>query len=369
VNAENTRTDEALDLRCGELVEVRSEGEILATLDANGELDGLSFMPEMLRFCGSRLRVFRRADKTCDTITGQNLGRRMRRCVHLEGARCDGSGHGGCQAACLIFWNEAWLKRVEPRRGALLWRLVVGSGPRSAARAASCTIGALQTLTVREDPASSADPTYRCQATRLIAATSPLAWWEPGQYLRDWLSGNVSLVFLLRAMLFRVLSRLVRMGRGYRLKRTLYNGLARLFGEVPWPYDGGTLSGRTPREFLHLQPGELVEVKSLAEIRATLNGRMNRGLSFAPEMARYCGGTYRVRARAEKIIDEKSGRMIRLDNDCIILEDVICQSECSSHRLFCPRSIFPYWREIWLRRVAEGPDSREAATRGGSTSR
>ena len=33
----------------GEVVEVRSPEEILATLDENGELDGLPFMPEMLR--------------------------------------------------------------------------------------------------------------------------------------------------------------------------------------------------------------------------------------------------------------------------------------------------------------------------------
>jgi hypothetical protein len=42
--------EETLNLRCGELVEVRSEEEILATLDANGDREGLPFMPEMLRY-------------------------------------------------------------------------------------------------------------------------------------------------------------------------------------------------------------------------------------------------------------------------------------------------------------------------------
>lgn len=46
-----------LNLRVGELVEVRSEAEILATLDENGELENLPFMPEMLQFCGQRFRV------------------------------------------------------------------------------------------------------------------------------------------------------------------------------------------------------------------------------------------------------------------------------------------------------------------------
>ena len=36
---------------------------------------------------------------------------RMRNAVHLE-ERCDGQAHGGCQAGCLVYWKEAWLKRV-----------------------------------------------------------------------------------------------------------------------------------------------------------------------------------------------------------------------------------------------------------------
>ena len=37
---------------------------------------------------------------------------RMRNAVHLEGLRCDGQAHGGCQAGCLLYWKEAWLRRV-----------------------------------------------------------------------------------------------------------------------------------------------------------------------------------------------------------------------------------------------------------------
>ena len=100
------------------MVEVRSEEEILRTLDADGKLDGLPFMPEMLGFCGRRYRVRARAHKACDTIDWQQF-RRMDSAVHLENLRCDGSAHGGCQAGCLIYWKEAWLRPVEPggRRG------------------------------------------------------------------------------------------------------------------------------------------------------------------------------------------------------------------------------------------------------------
>jgi hypothetical protein len=37
-----------LDLKVGDVVEVRSAAEILATLDENGALDSMPFMPEML---------------------------------------------------------------------------------------------------------------------------------------------------------------------------------------------------------------------------------------------------------------------------------------------------------------------------------
>src|SRR5262245_37605705 len=46
-----------LRLRPGDLVEVRAPEEILQTLDTEGTLDQLPFMPEMLRFCGRRFQV------------------------------------------------------------------------------------------------------------------------------------------------------------------------------------------------------------------------------------------------------------------------------------------------------------------------
>ena len=47
----------ARGLCVGDLVEVRSADEIIATLDERGELENLPFMPEMLKFCGQRLTV------------------------------------------------------------------------------------------------------------------------------------------------------------------------------------------------------------------------------------------------------------------------------------------------------------------------
>src|SRR5262245_30796682 len=90
----------------GELVRVRSREEILRTLDAAGDRASLPFMPEMLQFAGREMRVYARADKTCNTVdlTGTTL--QLSNTVHLVGARCDGSAHGGCHAGCLLFWRE-----------------------------------------------------------------------------------------------------------------------------------------------------------------------------------------------------------------------------------------------------------------------
>ena len=63
-------------LAAGDWVEVRSKEEILATLDANGRLDNLPFMPEMFEYCGRRFRVWKRAHKTCDTVD-KTGGRRV----------------------------------------------------------------------------------------------------------------------------------------------------------------------------------------------------------------------------------------------------------------------------------------------------
>src|SRR5262245_27556739 len=103
-------------LRAGDWVRVRTKEEILTTLDENGRLDELPFMPEMLRYCGTTMRVSKRAHKTCDPAVGI-IGRKMASTVHLENIRCDGSAHDGCQAGCLIIWKEAWLKRMDGEPG------------------------------------------------------------------------------------------------------------------------------------------------------------------------------------------------------------------------------------------------------------
>ena len=115
----------------GDWVEILSAEEILRTLDERGTMESLPFMPEMLPFIGRRFQVFKRATKTCDTISKQGF-RRVNDTVMLEGLRCDGSSHGECQAGCLLFWKESWLRKV-PRRNQCRIRLSSRQGSRQSA--------------------------------------------------------------------------------------------------------------------------------------------------------------------------------------------------------------------------------------------
>jgi hypothetical protein len=63
------------------------------------------------------------------------------------------------------------------------------------------------------------------------------------------------------------------------------------------------------------------------------------------------------------LINEKTGKMTRMKNPCIQLEDVYCRAECTDRRLGCPRASNTYWREIWLRRVeGAGADAPPVAS-------
>ena len=327
--------DEALNLRVGEIVEVRSADEILATLDQRGMLDALPFMPEMLQFCGKRFRVYRRAQKTCDTIDW-GLLRSMKNTTHLEGLRCDGSSHGGCQAGCLLFWKDEWLKRADSASP------VSDAGASTPTRKAQgCSLSALSRATHRESDSNAV--IYSCQATELKSATTPLPWWNPQQYLRDVRSGNAALTNVIRGIVIGFFNKV------QAVNVRLLPSLKLIRSGKKYPFIDGLGEEAIVDAELDLQPGELIEVKSKREIFATLDARdRTLGLRFDGEMLRYCGRRGHVLRRVERIIDEKTGRMIGINSDCIIIDGFVCMG--AYHRS-CPRAIYPYWRESWLRRV------------------
>ena len=336
-------------------MEVRSKGEILQTLDRNGKLEGLPFMPQMFDYCGRRFQVYKRAHKTCDTVN-RTGGRSLSSAVHLE-LRCDGMAHGGCQAACLLFWKEAWLTPVG-RDGKDARQAGGQVGPSSGP--AGCTEAEVWKGTRDAEQLDSGEPVYRCQATELPHITSYLPWWNMRQYIEDYTSGNVTVRRLIQGMAYAIFAEILEHS-GETLGRVLvglYDAAYPLWGGLPYPRKMGTIASdrSTPCCALNLQPGEIVRVKSYPDILATLNtAGKNRGLSFDGEQLPFCGGTYRVRSRVRQFIDEATGRMKTLKNDAIILDGVWCEARYSNCRMLCPRSIYSWWREIWLERVAENP--------------
>ena len=316
-------------MRRGDLVEVKSASEILASLGARGELAELPFMPEMLGFAGRRFVVGQTADKICDTIHYSG-SRQLPDTVLLEDLRCDGSAHDGCQAECRLFWKREWLRPVTS-----------GASPATTPTDAEAE-AALATVThanIRDARGANGLSTirYRCQATQLFAASKPVRIWDPRAYLRELISGNVPPIRFARVMVRALIHEVLRK--------------AGLRSDLPLaPTDR---SARAPA--LGLKEGELVRVKATEDIAKTLNpsGR-NRGLWFDREMVPYSGGTYAVRRRIDQFINDQNGEMIRLQSDCLTLEGVVCSGDRSNGRWFCPRAIYPYWREAWLERVTTG---------------
>jgi hypothetical protein len=292
----------------GDWVEVRSEAEILATLDSEGTLDHLPFMPEMRSFIGGRFRVKARADRTIAEKRGL---RRMADTVHLDGVYCDGQAHDGCCRACLVFWKEAWLRRVVGPH-----EVPPAADPR---RPFACK--------TREGDR------YFCQATQLHVASEPLRIRHLSQHVSALWNENLSPVTLGHS--FMVIAHGIVQGVLHG------NG----WGVVP-----GTCVRKTPSVSLNLKAGERVRVKSAREIRATLDEKgHNRGLEFSREMLRFCGQEFTVLQRCDRMIRDDPPRMVKM-KDTVLLEGLrYLALSC----LAIPRGEYFFWRECWLERVGD----------------
>jgi hypothetical protein len=306
----------------GEWARVKPFSEIAATLDEKGCLDGLPFMPEMLRLCGSHHRVFRRAEKFRDYFSPGAGLRRLRDAVMLNDLRCSGEAHGGCQAGCQFIWKEAWLEPVnEPAVGGTLSSTPCGSQLYEFARPK--------------------EGCYACQMTELPRATSPMRFFhDPRHYLRDFWCGNVRFNPFVKAVAL-----------------ALFNVVQGKTGRPTAPYRGAGGLQIDVSPSLNLRPGDIVRVKSKQEIEKTLKNSWNRGLWFDVEMHRFCGGEFRVAQRVETIVGEASGRMLTMKHPCIVLEGVSATGEYLG---LYPQNELIYWREVWLERVSKEPETAAA---------
>ena len=314
---------EYVKLRPGDLVEIKSPAEIAQTLDDNGTVDQLPFMREMVEYCGKRFRVSRRVVKICASgMKGGSVLRGFRAddVVLLEGLRCSGADHDGCQKSCTIFWREAWLRKVDEAT-------------------APASVSVADRAKLHEHLRTTAGTNlYFCQASELLRATKSLTKWERyTKWVSEIRAGNCSTSEMAE-----------------RISIFLF---WKVYRKVLGPY-GRSENKTTPSETLNLQPGEMVQVKPIESIFKTLDDTAsNRGLWFSPNMRLLCGQERRVERRIDKLIVDGSGEMRQLRNT-VFLEGSHCGC---AHIAFggCSRAEYVYWREIWL-----GRSDASAAPRG-----
>jgi hypothetical protein len=115
---------------------------------------------------------------------------------------------------------------------------------------------------------------------------------------------------------------------------------------------GRSLARRCIRPFLggKLRPGDVVQVKSPQEIARTLDAQgFLDGLPFMKEMEAFCGRTFLVHRRLDKINDMRHKTGLRRVRDAVTLTGVRCsgldhggcQAECQI-----------IWKDVWLSQLA-----------------
>ncbi len=114
---EPSRAEESEPRAFTQTAKVKPYGEIAATLDAKGRLDGISFSPEMAAYAGREFPVVRQVEDIGVTLPKWKQPRAA--FFILDGVRCSGQPRGGhCDRNCGLFWHRSWLEMNEPAAAA-----------------------------------------------------------------------------------------------------------------------------------------------------------------------------------------------------------------------------------------------------------
>jgi hypothetical protein len=301
-------------IRAGDRVTVRTRAEIQASLDSSDALEGLPFLPEMLKYCGHTFTVRRHVGMLIQEGVGAGM-RRIKDVVLLNGTVCDGSAHGGCQRSCFPLWKTAWLTCSVDH---------VANPPEADSELVTAPLPPVEGR--------------NCQVTELMRATTPLSPWNPLRHFLALSSEGYLFNEYARYLMGRI-PRLVRIGFGSKLAGKKTSPVH----TRPFLPDG-----------LDLQPGDLVEVRSADEIQDTLDpsGR-GRGLYFMPEMWAYCGRRLRVLWPVDRMMSEKTGEMRSL-RQTVILDGITCDGKAHGG---CQRGCYIFWKDVWLRRITDASNN------------
>jgi hypothetical protein len=111
----------------------------------------------------------------------------------------------------------------------------------------------------------------------------------------------------------------------------------------------GSAQTAAPSASEALVAGQVVRVRSRAEIRATLDDwNCLRGCGFMEEMWPYCDTTQTVAKRVQRFIDERDHQLKRA-RGIVFLKGLHCQGTVDYGR--CDRNCLFFWREEWLEAI------------------
>ena len=100
-----------------------------------------------------------------------------------------------------------------------------------------------------------------------------------------------------------------------------------------------------------LSAGDLVRVRSLEEIRSTLDPFNElKGCAFLHNMEKYCGSTQRVFKTMTRFLDERDYKVKKV-RGIVLLEGMFCDGTPVFGR--CDRACFLFVREEWLVKISE----------------
>ena len=112
--------------------------------------------------------------------------------------------------------------------------------------------------------------------------------------------------------------------------------------------------------FSEFLPGELVRVRRLEDIRASLGkDAYCQGCRFTESMAQFCGQDFPILKKVECYYDEAKGVMLACDG-IYLLAGAHCDGSAFPAGGGCDRTCLLFWRREWLEQV-DKPDPPEAA--------
>lgn len=114
------------------------------------------------------------------------------------------------------------------------------------------------------------------------------------------------------------------------------------------PQSDDTAAATAASRVVELEKGDLVRVRSLEDIKQTLDYRgFTKGCMFMGQMAQFCDHEFQVAGKVVKFFDEARCRTLKCKN-LVVLDGVYCNGESVGG---CDRKCFLFWRAEWLEKI------------------